>query len=182
MRGYETVVFVLGVSSVAGCSGCSRSASDSPGSAADARATAVSPWASNWADITRFQDEVPFGPDAVVNRDHTVARAAPDEGNVIATLPSGAYVVKLARHKDQDLVTFDGPTGGGERLMGWVPESALDEPNPSPASPSPASPPPPLPADSADGATPPVPPSPPEPSPAPGPAPRKHHHRPHTPP
>jgi hypothetical protein len=181
MRGYESVVFVAGALSMSGCSGCSRSTSDSAGGATDARPTSVNPWASNWADITRFQDEVPFGPDAVINRDHTAARVAPDDGNVVATLASGTYVVKLARHKDQDLVTFDGPNAGGERLMGWVPESAIDEPTPPPSATPLPLPPPPLPADSADSAAPPPLPSP-EPGPAPGPAPRKHHHRPHTPP
>jgi hypothetical protein len=177
MKGYESAIFVVGTLSLAACA---RSANDSSANAADARPPAVTPWAANWNDITRYQDEVPFGPDAIVSQDHTLVRTAPEEGIVIATLPSGAYVVRLSRHDNDDLVTFDGPKGGGQRLVGWVPESALADPTPPPsASPSPPAPPtPPLPPSSSadtDGAAPPLP-SPSEPPP--GPAPHHHHHRP----
>jgi hypothetical protein len=177
MKGYEATMFVFGTLLLAGCA---RSANDSSANAADARPAGVNPWATNWVDIARYQDEVPFGPVAVVSQDHTPVRAAPEEGIVIATLPGGAYVVKLSRHDNDDLVTFDGPKGGGQRLVGWVPESALADPTPPPSAsssppPLPTTPPPSATTADNDGGPPP---SPLPPEPPPGPGPHHHHHRP----
>jgi hypothetical protein len=177
MKGNEAAMFVFGTLLLAGCA---RSANDSSANAADARPAGVNPWATNWTDIARYQDEVPFGPVAIVSQDHTPARAAPEEGIVIATLPIGAYVVKLSRHDNDDLVTFDGPKGGGQRLVGWVPESALADPTPPPSAsssppPLPTTPPPSATTADNDGGPPP---SPLPPEPPPGPGPHHHHHRP----
>jgi hypothetical protein len=130
----------------------------------------VSPWATNAADITRFQDEIPLGPEATIARDGTVIRRSPEPGDPVATLGQGTRVVKVSAHGGQTLVVFEDPKTTGQRLMGWVAEMALDEATPSP------SPVPPLTdGGEGDGDVPP-PPSPPSPNPTPS---RHHrHHRP----
>ena len=111
--------------------------------------------AANAGEVTRFADEEPFGPTAVVAQDKTRVRKSPGSGDVVATLPSGAEVVKLAAHGSDDHVCFDEPAPGSRHLMGWVAQSALQDPPPPAAD---------------DGGEPP----PPEPDPPP---PRAHHHR-----
>jgi hypothetical protein len=151
--------------SVAGCSRTRNPVTgDSDGQAASAENS--TPWATNGAQVTRFPDEIPYGPDAIVKRDGTQVRRSPGSGEVLATLPAGTDVVKLSTHNSEDLVCFDDPTDGGPHLVGWVPQSALAERTPPPEPP----PTPPLTEGDAD-----VPPSPPSPSPG------GHHHR-HRPP
>jgi hypothetical protein len=168
MNAHETVVFLVGVLSWVGCS---RVGTDLSGNDSGARPPSVGPWAANASGITRFQDELPFGPVATVRNDHTAVRQAPDDGKVVATLASRASVVKLSKHADEDLIAFEDPRANGQRLMGWVPESALDDAAHPPAPPD-------------DGGGEDVdepPPCPPEPEPGPAPGPRHHHHRPHHP-
>ena len=144
-----------------GSSACGQTGA--PSTDAGPSVAAVSPGGANAAEVTRFADETPFGPTAIVVRDSTPARLAPGGGAVAATLPAGTDVTKLARHGSDDLVCFDEPKTG-RHLMGWIAEAALQD-----------SIPPPLPAPAADdgGSTPPSPPDP--------PAPHGHHHRPHRP-
>jgi hypothetical protein len=158
-------LIVIATLSVAGCSRTRNGVTgDSDGQAASAENS--TPWATNGAQVTRFSDEIPYGPDAIVKRDRTEVRRTPGSGEVVATLPAGTDVVKLSTHNGEDLVCFDDPTDGGPHLVGWVPQSALAERTP------PAEPPPPTPP-LTDGDA-----SPPSPSPPGG-----HHHRhPHGPP
>ncbi len=123
--------------------------------------------ATNAADVTRFPDEEPFGPTAVVAQDKTAVRTAPGGGDLVATLPAGVDVTKLSAHGTDDLVCFEDPKGG-RHLMGWVPQSALQDA--TPPGPPPA-PPPPLPGADDGGTTPPPAPTPPAPTP------RGHHHK-----
>jgi len=120
--------------------------------------------ATNAGDVTRFSDETPFGPEATIGHDRTVVRKAPGSGDMVATLPAGTDVVKLAAHGEDVLVCFDDPKPPGQHLMGWVPQSALqDAVPPPPPSPGPA------PAPTMDdGGAPPPPPS---------PTPHGHHHK-----
>jgi hypothetical protein len=161
MKACETIGFVVGVLLAAGCS---RSATDSPRDAGAARAPSAGSWATNWSEITRFQDEVPFGPLAKVRHDGTAVRQAPDDDNVVATLASGTNVLKISRRGDDDLIGFNDPKGNGQRLVGWVPVSALEEGDSTPDDAGDE--------DADEPATGPT-------EPSPGPAPRHHHHRPH---
>jgi hypothetical protein len=147
--------FVIVAISFAGCSPAAGHSADAGPPAA------VSPWATNAADVARFSDEAPFGPAAIVVRDNTAARTSPGGASIVATLPAGTDVVKLANHGSDDLVCFDEPKGGGRHLMGWVSEAALQDS--IPPAPAPAA---------QDGGTAPDPPDPPAPH-------RGHHHRPH---
>jgi hypothetical protein len=124
------------------------------------------PWAANAADVTRFADEVPYGPDAVIAHDKTAVRRSPG-GAIVTTLPAGAEVVKLSARGDDDLVGFDDKKSGGRHLMGWVAQSALQDPAP---------PPDPTPTVTEDSGPPP--PAPPEP---PAPHGDKHQHHPKKP-
>ena len=92
--------------------------------AQSASAENATPWAANGAQVTRFADEIPYGPDAIVKRDGTQVRRSPGSGDVLATLPAGTDVVKLSTHNSEDLVCFDDPDGG-LHLVGWVPQSAI---------------------------------------------------------
>jgi hypothetical protein len=164
-----TGVVGVGVLSLVGCP-----RSRDSGNTVEPAPQSVTPFASNANDVTRYQDEVPQGPDATVARDNTAVRKAPGTGDVVATLSSGAEVIKISTHGRDDLVTFDDPKGGSSRLMGWVADSALEESAP----PTPNSPVPPLLGEggvvSDDGGTPNNPPDPPDPK-----NPGKHHHHPH---
>jgi hypothetical protein len=143
---------------VVGCAHPGGNAGTKPDDPAPSQATL--PWAANAGDVTRFADEEPFGPPAVVSQDKTVIRTGPG-GEIVATLPAGTDVVKLASHGSDDLVCFDEPKPHGRHLMGWVSQAALTDPAPPPE-PS---------AD--DGGEPPAPPDPPDPPPRHG----GHHHR-----
>jgi hypothetical protein len=156
-------VFMVIALSVASCTrgGDGGGKSSDPHAAPSATPSEPS-WAANADEVTRFADEEPFGPTATVIADKTRAGSAPGGGDVVATLAAGTDVTKLAAHGKDDLVCFDEPKPGSRHLIGWVAQSALQDP-PPPA---------PTPPDDEDGGTPPAPPDPP---------PHKggHHHRPH---
>jgi hypothetical protein len=112
-----------------GCSGSSKPigvfGADAAGPAADTQ------WATNAADVARFADEVPFGPDALVAHDRTPIRKSPG-GEPFGTLPAHTDVTKLASHAGEDLVCFNDPRGGAH-LAGWVADSDLVAPAAPPA-------------------------------------------------
>jgi hypothetical protein len=116
--------------SILSVAGCSRASDDGGTPVPDLSA-------ANASEVTRFADEVPFGPDAIVSHDKTPVRKSPGNGEVVVTLPSGTDVVKLSMHGSEDLVCFDEP-GGGRHLMGWVAQSALEAPTPPSTPPAPA--------------------------------------------
>jgi hypothetical protein len=175
---WSSVLFMAAALSV---SGCPRDR-DSGNGAPPTPASTVSPFGSNAGDVTRFQDEQPLGPDGTIAKDNTAVRKSPGTGGVVATLPKGTEVIKISTHGTEALITFDDPKDSNERLMGWVPETAVDESAP-PSSPN--APLPPLTGEggastddggSYDGASPP---SPPDPNPS-NPSHHHHHHpRPH---
>ncbi len=115
--------------------GCPRAGSETGGRPGDAAPSAPAqspvPWAANAADVARFADEEPLGPDAIIAHNKTAVRTSPGGGAVVATLPAGAEVVKLSTHGDEDLVWFDDPKPGGLHLTGWVAQSALEESRPA---------------------------------------------------
>jgi len=135
------------------------------------------PWAANGGEVSRFADEVPFGPDATIAHVKTPVRPAPGAGVPFAMLSTGTDVVKIAQRGTDELIFFEDPADSSRHLLGWVPESALQEP--SAPTPTPSSAPTPVPSTmpsaNADADVPPPPPMP--PAPAPGPD-SKHHHRP----
>jgi len=114
---------------------CGRPMSDAVGAVVDARAAENPlPWAANAGDVARFADEEPFGPTAIVTGDGTRVTRSPGGGDVVATLAAGTDVTKLSARGGEALVCFDEPKPGGRHLMGWVPQSALEDPAlPSPA-------------------------------------------------
>jgi len=123
-------VFALFALSLGACAHPSSSAGADPGSANNGQSSM--PWASNAGDVARFADEVPFGPEATVAQDKTPVHNTPGGGDLVATLPMGAEVTKLAARGNEDLVCFDDPKPGGAHLMGWVAQSALHDAAPSP--------------------------------------------------
>jgi len=139
-------IFALaGLSSCSSSCGHSRASSHEPldaGSAPPPGETTA--WASNVVDVSRFSDEVPFGPDAVIGSAKTFIRRSPGDGEVIATLNQGALVVKLSQRGSEDLVMFDDPKNEGGRLIGWVAQSAIQDgvpiPVPSNTAPVPVAP------------------------------------------
>jgi hypothetical protein len=174
MRGRPSTPAVLAILALS-IAGCSRlKGGGSTGNAPDAEepSSPSSPWASNGSDVTRYPDEIPFGPDAIVAHDKTPVRKSPGTGDILATLPGGTDVVKLSTHSGEDLVMFDDPMNRGHRLMGWVPEAALEETAPTPT-PTPTAP---IVDEDAE------PPEPPSPNPSPSPPGGHHHHHPHGPP
>jgi hypothetical protein len=153
-------VFALTMS-IAACGG---RAGGQGGGKGDAGGQNAAPWAENAGEVTRFADEEPFGPSATIAQDKTKIYASPGGGELVATLPAGTDVTKLAAHGGDVLVCFDEPKPGDRHLMGWVPQSSLQDSAPSPG-------PGPLPA-ADDGGVP--------PSPDPTPPPNKkgrHHHK-----
>jgi hypothetical protein len=127
-----------------------------------APAASSSPEAANAGDVSRFPDEVPFGPSAVVAHDRSRVAKTPGGADLVGTLPAGFDVIKLAARGTQDLVCFDEPKPGTRHLMGWIAQSDLiDDAPPAPAT---------------EDAGPPAPPDPPDP---PDPPPHKggHHHK-----
>lgn len=143
---------------------CPRASSDTAGKS-DASPTPRVQEAANADEVTRFVDEVPFGPTAIIVQDKAPVRKSPG-GELVVTLPAGADVTKLAARGTDDLVCFDEPKPGTRHLMGWVAQAALmDTPGTVPPSPSSV----PLVVD--DGG---VAPNPDRPAPRPS-----HHHRPH---
>ncbi len=155
--GAPVVFVVLGLS----IAGCNHPAGDAPQAAPSATPSPPT-WAANADDVTRFPDEEPFGPAATIVGDNVRVGTSPGGGNVVTTLASGTDVTKLAAHGKDDLICFDDPKSGGRHLVGWVSQSALQDPAP---------PPPPSPNDDEDGGAPPAPPDPPPPH-------KGHHHRP----
>ncbi len=143
---------------------CGGGAAKQQGGGNDLLGGADSQWASNAPEVARFADEVPFGPEAQTH-DKTTVRKAPG-GEVIATLPGGTDVTKLAAHSTEDLVCFDDPKSG-LHMAGWVAQSSLEDTTPPGPPPGPA--PGPLPTTVDDGGTPP---------PSPTPTPKHHHHKP----
>jgi hypothetical protein len=174
-------LLLLGLFSITACPTRRNNGNDvGPGS--NGNSGSVHPFASNGGDVTRFQDEIPLGPEALVAQDGTVVRNSPDNGDTVATLTKGVAVVELSTHGLASLVVFDDPKGGGRRLMGWILDSALED-----VSPQPGPTPPVLPLtdggafDSGGGWEDSGPPQP-APGPSPNPNPGKHHHhrqRPH---
>jgi hypothetical protein len=176
-RQCRLALVVIAALSAAGCSKHLdfTGNADAQGGAPGPEGQESTSWAANGADLSRFADEVPFGPDAVVARDKTQVRKAPGSGDVVTTLPGGTEVTKLSAHGAFDLVCFDDPKNAGTHLAGWVAQSALGDPaQPNPAPTSDAA----LPAD--DDAEPPPAPTPTNPSPSP-PSPGGHHHHHHGP-
>lgn len=145
--------------------GCARLGTDSGGAPDPAGSSVANPastqWAANAGEVTRFADEVPFGPEAITVSDKTSVRQSPGAGDIITTLPAGEGVTKLSAHGTQALVCFDDPKDH-RHMVGWVAQSALQDPAP-PAPPTP---------DEEDAA-------PPQPDPPPDPPQRPpgHHHR-----
>ena len=144
--------------------GCTRSGSGGGGGSSDdtnpvpSETPSTMPWAANAGEVTRYADEEPFGPAASIAQDSTRIRKSPGGGDIVATLPAGADVVKLAAHGTDVLICFDEPMPGSRHLMGWVASSALEDPGKTPPSVD-------------DGGAPP-----PEPPPPHG---GRHHHRKH---
>ena len=122
-------VFALLAFSIAFASaGCSHGGSDASSGAGSAASATAEPWAANAGEVTRFADEVPFGPEAVIARDKTPVRKSPG-GDVVTTLPSGVEVTKLSAHGDEALVCFEESDGGRaapRRLGGAVGAAGLD--------------------------------------------------------
>jgi hypothetical protein len=117
----------------AGAWGCGNKSNDAPPPPpADQPEKEPATWAANAGEVTRFADEVPFGPEATISGDKVQARKSPGSGGVVSVLASGTNVTKLAAHGDQDLVCFDDPKGGAH-LIGWVPSSSLQDAVPPPA-------------------------------------------------
>ena len=135
------VVLAISLVALAACSHGSDAPAPSE-TASSASVQSAMPWAANAGDVSRFADEVPFGPEATA-RDKTPVRKSPG-GEVVTTLPPGTGVVKLATHGDEVLVCFDDPKGGAH-LMGWTLQSSLDDPTPPPPAEVDAGPPPPEP-------------------------------------
>jgi hypothetical protein len=129
-RGAAAVLVMLALS----LAGCPRKANDGAfGDGGGGGAGGTEGWASNAAEVARFSDEVPFGPDAVIARDKTPVRTAPGGGEVVTNLPAGTEVTKLAARGGEDLVCFDDPKPGGPHMAGWVAQSALQDSAPPPA-------------------------------------------------
>jgi hypothetical protein len=164
-------LLLLGMLSLTACPPRHNNAADggSPSSG-----SSVQPFASNAGDVTRFQDEVPLGPEAIVAQDGTIVRASPESGDAVATLSKGAAVTELSTHGTMSLVVFDDPKGGNHRLMGWVLDAALEDVGPSPTPPVA-----PLTDGGGGGLADAVAPSPSPTSPNPSPGKHHHHHRPH---
>jgi hypothetical protein len=146
--------------------GCSRLGGQAGGTSDAGAPAAENPastlWVSNAGEVARFADEVPFGVDATAINDKTPVRQSPGSGEVVATLPAGAEVTKLAAHGSATLVCFDDPKDPGRHLTGWIAQSALQDSTPPPAPPTP---------DDVGDAAPPAP-DPPQPRP-----PGHHHHK-----
>jgi hypothetical protein len=164
------VLLLVGALAVAGCPRDRDSSNGVPSS----QPSSTTPFASNAGDVTRYDDEIPLGPDATIAKDKTPARRAPGTGAVVATLPTGTEVTKLSTRGNDTLIVFDDPKESTGRLMGWVPESSLDES--APPSTPPSAPLPPLSGEAGpsadDGGSPSTPPDP-DPS-----RPGHHHHHP----
>jgi hypothetical protein len=107
-------------------------ASDGGDAATDALAAApvdsgpAAPEATNVSDIARFGDETKIDHEVLkTEAPLSIARKSPPNGDIVARLPRGTEVTKLASHETQFLVTFANPKKADERLMGWIGATAF---------------------------------------------------------
>lgn len=93
-----------------------------PADDAAAAPTAVN--AKNTADVARFPGETASSGAEKIEA-LSVARTSPRGGNVVATLPVGTDVTKVAEYQTNVLVTFADPKDASATLLGWVGKEAF---------------------------------------------------------
>jgi hypothetical protein len=81
--------------------------------------------ASNEGDVARFPDETAIASELATFQRGFNVRESPPAGTVVAALPKGATVTKVASHGQNFLVVFDNPKAPGTKLMGWVQRDAF---------------------------------------------------------
>ena len=78
------------------------------------------------ATVARFEDELPEAHEAARLEQPTDARTEPsDAGKLVASLPRGAIVTRLATRGEAELVAFDDPVDPSRTTFGWVPVKAF---------------------------------------------------------
>lgn len=91
--------------------------------------------AKNESTVLRYANETPLANvPAIIGTDGATARNFPGNGPVVAFLPKGTLVAKIAQYFSSGvLVMFDDPTAAdGSKLIGWVPSKAFDLAAPPP--------------------------------------------------
>jgi hypothetical protein len=123
--------WVAGMAAVALLCGCPKRKTGADGGSeagavaeADAAATAE-PGAANSNLVARFGDETKIADEAAGLTAGVLARLAPPNGQVVATLTKGTNVTKVAEHEGFVLVVFTNPKNANEQLMGWVPGATV---------------------------------------------------------
>ncbi|MBX3206831.1 MAG: hypothetical protein KF764_17305 [Labilithrix sp.] len=90
--------------------------------------------AKNEANVLRYANETPLPNEpAVIGDNGAKARNFPGNGPLVAELPKGTAVVKIAQYFSTGvLIMFDDPSGDGSKLVGWVAPKAFDTTAPAP--------------------------------------------------
>lgn len=76
--------------------------------------------AKNVGDVARYPGETAVPDDDAKLLQPSPARTSPKSGNVVATIPAGGEVMKVAEYQGSFLVTFPDPKDASSTLMGWI--------------------------------------------------------------
>jgi hypothetical protein len=100
----------------------------------DAQTTQVTgTGAKNETAILRYANETQLGGLPAILGKETIARNFPGNGPIVATLPKGTIVAKVAQYFSTGvLIMFADPIGDGSQLLGWVPVTSFDVAAPPP--------------------------------------------------
>lgn len=91
-----------------------------------ASAAAAEPEARNAELVTRFAAETRLGGEAAtLERAMSNVRKEPPAGEIVATLPKGTAVKKVASYQGFVLVNFAAPDDANARLEGWIVKEAF---------------------------------------------------------
>lgn len=93
--------------------------------AAPAAPAAVTITATNAAAVARFPAETAVSDDDLRLAQAGVARTTPKTGTVVATIPPGGDVEKIAEYQNCILVQFANPKDPSSTLLGWIGKEAF---------------------------------------------------------
>jgi len=93
--------------------------------AADATAAPVLPNAKNADKVATFPAQTKLEDDGEKPTRNAVVHTAPKGGDVVANIPAGTDVTKVAEYQEDFLITFADPKNANDTLMGWIDKAAF---------------------------------------------------------
>lgn len=101
------------------------SEAEAPAAVADAAAAPIVVNAKNSASVARFPGETALTDDDEKLASPGYPKTAPKSGALVATIPTGAGVTKIAEYQGSILVSFADPKDASSTLMGWIEKTAF---------------------------------------------------------